>query len=425
MKVQSIDSVNKMEYDISDLASKAKQAYYLLSIASTEQKNKALIRAAELLEENQAEILSVNQQDIIAAKAKKIGDALIDRLLLTKERISGISNSLIAISELDDPVGKITFENKRPNGLLIERKTIPLGVIGIIYESRPNVTADAWALCLKSGNAALLRPGSESFLTSRKIMQYLKQALKEAALPEDAITMIPTKDRDAIDEMLQLDEYIDVIVPRGGRGLIEKVLSISKIPVFRHLDGNCHTYIHEDADLEKAIKILVNAKMRRTGICGATESVVIDRKVAEKAIPEICKNLSMCEICGDQLAQKYSTVILPASEEDYKAEYLDKKISIKIVEDISEAIRHINKYSSSHTEAIITENHQAAEQFLNSVDSAIVMHNSSTQFADGGEFGLGAEIGISTGRMHARGPVGLEQLVTYKYLVYGNGQIRD
>jgi glutamate-5-semialdehyde dehydrogenase len=415
-----------LEQEIIKIAKQARSAYQILANASTNQKNKALTIAAKLISKNSDAILAENIKDLQQAKDKNLSDALIDRLALNEARITAIANSLIEISKLPDPVGKITFDTTRPNGLNIKRITIPLGVIGIIYESRPNVTADAWSLCLKSGNSALLRPGSESFNTSSKIMTILQQALEQADLPKNAISMLPSKDRAGVDIMLGLEDYIDVIIPRGGRKLIEKVSNNSKIPVFKHLDGNCHTYIHAKAELSKAIKVTVNAKMRRPGICGATESLIIDKDIAADFVPKISEELTklQCEIRGDAESRSLATEIKPAREDDYAAEYLDKIISIKIVTNIDAAIAHINKYSSKHTESIITEDAQAAQQFMQQIDSAIVIHNSSTQFADGGEFGLGAEIGISTGRMHARGPVGLEQLVTYKYLVHGDGQIR-
>lgn len=410
-----------------NLAINSRNAYLQLSNINTIHKNNALITASKYIKQHQEAILNANKQDIEFAKSKNHNTAFIDRLTLNKERIEGMCNTLIAVSELDDPVGKITYQATRPNGLTITRKTIPLGVIGIIYEARPNVTADSWALCIKSGNAAILRPGSESYNTSKKIMEILQQATIDAKLPQDSIAILPSSDRELVDIMLELDEYIDVIVPRGGKNLITAVSNKSKIPVFKHLDGNCHTYIHQDADLDKAINILHNAKLRRPGICGATESVVIDQQILPQIIPLIEKKFAPlnCEIRADKTACSYSNYFKLATEQDFYTEYLDKVFSIKTVSGLDEAIAHINQYSSKHTEAIITENETAKENFLALVDSAIVMHNTSTQFADGGEFGLGAEIGISTGRMHARGPVGLEQLVTYKYLVQSNGEIRN
>lgn len=409
-----------------NIATNARNAYLELSNSTTEQKNACLITAGKYIEKYKDDILAANKQDIELAKSKNHNSAFIDRLTLTSDRIDGICNSLIEVSKLDDPVGKITYQSTRPNGLTIIRKTIPLGVIGMIYEARPNVTVDSWALCMKSGNAVILRPGSESYNSSKKIMEILQQAVIDSKLPKDSIAILPSSDRELVNTMLELDQYIDVIVPRGGKNLIAAVSEKSKIPVFKHLDGNCHTYIHKNANLEQAIDILYNAKLRRPGICGATESVVIDKEILAKIIPLIEEKFLTvnCEIRADEQACKYSKNFKSATDEDFYTEYLDKIFSIKTVANIDEAITHINQYSSKHTEAIITDNKTAQEEFLAKVDSAIVMHNTSTQFADGGEFGLGAEIGISTGRMHARGPVSLEQLVTYKYQVLGNGQIR-
>ena len=411
---------------ILDIAQKARAAYLRLANSTTEQKNQALLLASKYIKENMTQILAANQKDINFAKNKQHNNAFIDRLILTEARISDMCKSLEEISKLDDPVGKITYNKTRPNGLKVLRRTIPLGVIGMIYEARPNVTSDSWALCVKSGNAVILRPGSESYQTSQAIMNIIKNAVRDAGLPANSIAMLPSSDRELVNIMLACDEYIDVIVPRGGKNLIRAISEKSKIPIFKHLDGNCHSYIHQDADLEQAVEIIYNAKLRRAGICGATESVVIDKEIISQVIPLIIAKFSPanCVIKGDQEACKYSDYIIPATEDDYYTEYLDKIFSIKTVDNIDMAIEHINKYSSKHTEAIITDNILARDKFLAMVDSAIVMHNTSTQFADGGEFGLGAEIGISTGRMHARGPVGLEQLVTYKYQILGAGQLR-
>ena len=350
---------------------------------------------------------------------------MIDRLALDTKRIEGMAKGLEDIAALPDPVGKILTDWTRPNGLHISRVSVPLGVIGVIYESRPNVTADAGGLCLKSGNAVILRGGSESFHSSQAILNCLQTGSKVAGLPEHAIQSIPTTDRAAVGEMLKLDQYIDIIVPRGGKGLIRRVMEESRIPVIKHLDGNCHTYIHADAKADMALSITMNAKMRRTGVCGATETLLIDRSVAKTMLPSIAGALQKagCELRGDAEASG----IFPmktATAEDWGTEYLDAIIAVKIVEGLEGAIAHINKYGSQHTDAIITENAAAAETFLNGVDSAIAVHNASTQFADGGEFGMGAEIGISTGKLHARGPVGVEQLTTYKYKVEGSGQVR-
>jgi glutamate-5-semialdehyde dehydrogenase len=411
---------------LTELAKKSRAAYLKLANSTLEQKNKALLYASELIMQHSAEILEVNHQDVVLAKNNNKNISFIDRLRLNNKLLQGICDSLVEISKLPDPVGNITYDHTRPNGLKIIRKTVPLGVIGIIYESRPNVTVDSWALCLKSGNAAILRPGSESYNSSKKMMEILQIALKKANLPEDTIAILPSAERKLVEMMLKLDQYIDVIIPRGGKNLIKAISQNSLIPTFKHLDGNCHSYIHKDANLDKAVEIIFNAKLRRVGICGATESVIVDEEIAAKIIPLLVAKFSIedCQIFADSEACKYSDYLQLAQEEDFYKEYLDKAFSLKIVKDIDSAIEHINHYSSKHTEAIITENASARDKFLAYIDSAIIMHNSSTQFADGGEFGLGAEIGISTGRLHARGPVGLEQLVTYKYLVLGQGQVR-
>lgn len=408
------------------IAKEAKAAAEILRLAETEKKNKALNFAAIELRKNAAKIIAANKIDLEFAKSAGKTKAMLDRLLLDEKRIDGIAKSLEEIAKLPEPVGKVLSEWERPNGLKISRVSVPLGVIGIIFEARPNVTADAGSLCLKSGNAAILRCGSESLNSSLAILECLQAGLKEAGLPENAIQLIPTKEREAVGEMLKLHEYIDIIVPRGGKDLIKRVMNESKIPVIKHLDGNCHTYIEKSAKEEMARKVLLNAKMRRTGICGATETLLIDEEIATKLLPKIAADLANagCEMRGDKESQKIDSRIKAASEEDYYTEFLDSIIAIKIVKNVDEAISHINKYGSEHTDAIITENDALAEKFLNGVNSAIAVHNASTQFADGGEFGMGAEIGISTGKLHARGPVGVEQLTTYKYILKGDGQIR-
>ena len=407
------------------IAQQAKKAASIMALSTTEQKNKALIAAAKALRDSKTVILKANQKDTELAKQNGISGAMLDRLVLDKKRIESMAKGLEDIAALPDPVGKKLADWTRPNGLKISRVSVPLGVIGVIYESRPNVTADAGALCLKSGNAVILRGGSESFHSSQAILSCLQAGLKIAGLPEAAIQSIPTTDRAAVGEMLKLDQYIDIIVPRGGKGLIRRIMEESRIPVIKHLDGICHTYVHSDAKVDMARDIVLNAKMRRTGVCGATETLLIDRAVAKTMLPSIAESLQKagCELRGDAEAVS----IFPmksATEEDWGTEYLDAIISVKVVEGVEEAVTHINTYGSQHTDAIITENAEAAEQFLNGVDSAIAVHNASTQFADGGEFGMGAEIGISTGKLHARGPVGVEQLTTYKYKVEGNGQVR-
>ena len=409
-----------------EIGKNAKNACAELLLASPETKNKALLEAAKSLRKNKDKIISENIKDIENAKAKNEKDSFIDRLKLDEQRIDAIAEGLESIAELDDPVGDELARWQRPNGLDISRVRVPLGVIGVIYESRPNVTADAGALCLKSGNASILRGGSESFYSSSAIIESMHDGLRAAGLPISAIQSVPTSSRDAVGRMLQLNEYIDVIVPRGGKGLIKRIIDESKIPTLQHLDGNCHSYVNKDADLNKAFSIVENAKMRRTGICGATETLVVDREVASEFLPKMIDIFteSNCEVRGDEEVVNLDTRVIKAMEEDWDTEYLDSIISVKIVEGLDEAISFISQHSSHHTDAIITENEKAAEEFFTRIDSAIVMQNSSTQFADGGEFGMGAEIGIATGKLHARGPVGVEQLTTFKYVVRSEGSIR-
>jgi glutamate-5-semialdehyde dehydrogenase len=404
----------------------AQDAARLLARASTEAKNQALRAAAQKLRENRATVLEANARDLAEADAKDISKPLRDRLVLNDDRLEGMAAGLETIADLPDPVGAVFWETERPNGLRIERVRVPLGVIGIIYESRPNVTADAGALCLKSGNAAILRGGSESFYSSQAIVACLHEGLRAAGLPEAAIQLVPTRDRAAVGAMLTMNETINIIVPRGGRSLIERVQKESRVPVIAHLDGNCHVYINKNADPDKAVALVHNAKMRRLSICGAAESLVVDKAVASTIAPKLIDDLSAagCEIRGDAAAQALDSRVVPASDEDWSTEYLDAVISLRIVDGIDAAIEHIERYGSHHTDSIVTEDPDAAAQFLAEVDSAIVLHNASTQFADGGEFGMGAEIGISTDRLHARGPVGLEQLTTFKYRVHGTGQVR-
>ena len=423
-------SLAESQQDVHDvmmaLGAAAHAAARGLAQASTDAKNRALTHAAQEIRRQAGAIMAANARDLAAADAKGITSALRDRLALNEQRIEGMARGLEDIARLDDPVGEVFWETTRPNGLRITRVRVPLGVIGIIYESRPNVTADAGALCLKSGNAVILRGGSESFHSSRAIVDCLHGGLRAAGLPEEAIQLVPTRDRAAVGEMLTMNQYINIIVPRGGRSLIERVQRESRIPVIAHLDGNCHVYVHEDADPEMAVGIIHNAKLRRLSICGAAESLVIDRKIAAKVVPLIVDDLSAggCEIRGDADAQSIDGRILSATEADWSTEYLDAVISMRIVEGIDQAIEHIERYGSHHTDSVVTNSESAANRFLANVDSAIVLHNASTQFADGGEFGMGAEIGISTDRLHARGPVGVEQLTTYKYIVHGSGQVR-
>jgi glutamate-5-semialdehyde dehydrogenase len=405
----------------------AREAARALALASTEAKNRALEAMAARLEAGARKILDANAQDLDAARAKGRDQAFLDRLMLNPARVAAMAKGIREVAALPDPVGQVIALWTRPNGLEISRVRVPLGVIGIIYESRPNVTADAAALCLKSGNAVILRSGSESFLTSLVIANLLTEGVAEAGLPREAIQLVPTVDRSAVGFMLQgLGGAIDVIVPRGGKDLVARVQSEARVPVFAHLEGVCHVYVHAPADLDMAKKIVLNAKMRRTGVCGATETLLVDRKAAPTHLAPLVKMLieAGCEVRGDAETQKADVRVKAATEEDWPKEFLDAIIAVKVVDGLDEAMEHIAHYGSQHTEAIVTEDERAAEQFLSCVDSAIVLHNASTQFADGGEFGMGAEIGIATGRFHARGPVGVEQLTTFKYVVRGQGQIR-
>lgn len=406
---------------------KAKVANARLSTASNEEKNDALNSMADQIEKNRAKILLENKKDIEIAKSNDISSAMIDRLSLNETGIKNIASSIRNVAKLNDPVGRILDSWDRPNGLHIKRVSIPIGVIGIIYEARPNVTADAASLCLKSGNASILRSGSDSFHSSFAIYESIKNGLKTTSLDDNSIQFVPTKDREAVGLMLGgLNSNIDVIVPRGGKSLVSRVQNEAKVPVFGHLEGICHVYVNADADIEKAIEVTANAKMRRTSICGAAETLLIDKSIYKDYLPKILAKLNSlgCEIRGDLDVKSVFADAKEISEEDWSTEYLDAIISVKVVADIDEAISHIKKYGTGHTEAIITENETSAEYFFKHVDSSIILLNASTQFADGGEFGFGAEIGISTGRMHARGPIGLEQLTTFKYTVYGNGQTR-
>ena len=398
-----------------------------LALAPSDVKNAALHAMAKAVRGAEAGILSANAHDLDAARAAGQTSAFIDRLTLTPDRIEAMAQGLEAIAALPDPVGETAASWDRPNGLRIERVRVPIGVIGIIYESRPNVTADAGALCMKSGNAAILRGGSDSYETSSVILACLRAGLEENSLPADAIQMVPTTDRTAVGMMLKgLDGNVDVIVPRGGKSLVARVQDEARVPVFAHLEGLCHVYVDAAADLDMARDIAVNAKMRRTGICGAAETLLIDRACAETHLQPIADALiaAGCEIRGDDGARALDTRIAPAREEDWSTEYLDSIISMKLVDGVDGAIGHIGDYGSDHTDCIVTDDDGTANRFLTRVDSAIVLHNASTQFADGGEFGMGAEIGIATGKLHARGPVGLEQLTTCKYVVRGAGQTR-
>ncbi len=405
----------------------AKNASQILSMSSENIKNKALTNMADTILKQCDNILEANKLDMENAKKKGISEAFLDRLLLDSKRVESISEGLKSIVELSDPVGEEIARWQRPNGLDISRVRTPLGVIGVIYESRPNVTADAGALCLKAGNAVILRGGSESFNSSAAIHNCLEKGLEDSNLPKESIQIIPTIDRDAVGYLLEgLNGNIDVIVPRGGKSLVERVQNEAKIPVFGHLEGICHLYVDEHADPIKAEEIVINAKMRRPGICGAAETLLIDEKVNKDLILKLISSLkdNGCEVRGCEKSQLIDDNLIPANREDWSTEYLDSIISLKIVNGIEDAINHINEFSTNHTDSIITENKEIAEKFMREIDSAIVMHNASTQFADGGEFGMGAEIGIATGRFHARGPVGVEQLTSFKYVVRGSGQTR-
>ncbi len=404
----------------------AKAAAGLLARASGEAKNRALAAAAESLRQRRPTILAANRRDMEEGQAKGLSEAMLDRLMLDDGRIEGMARGLEDIARLEDPVGTVLARWRRPNGLDIARVRVPLGVVGIIYESRPNVTADAGGLCLKAGNAAILRGGSESFNSSGAIMESLRHGLAAADLPDASLQQAPTPDRAAVGAMLGMTGVIDVIVPRGGKSLIERVTAESKVPLFKHLEGICHTYVDAAADLEMARRVVVNAKMRRTGICGATETLLIHEAVAASHLPPIIEDLvaAGCEVRGDAPTRALDTRVVPATDADWDAEYLDSIISVRVVADVGAAMEHIRRHGSQHTESIITGDAAAAETFLDGVDSAILLHNASTQYADGGEFGMGAEIGISTGKLHARGPVGVEQLTSFKYVVRGSGQCR-
>ena len=417
----------ELEKELILMGKNARKASQILTLANSDLKNNALEAMAVDIEKNKENILEANIKDVEKAKANNISKSFLDRLILNDERIESISDGLREIIKIEDPVGQTMSKWDRPNGLNIERVRTPLGVIGVIYESRPNVTADAGALCLKAGNAVILRGGSESYYSSNAIYNSLKNGLIKAGLPEHSIQIIPTTDRNAVGYLLSgLNDSIDVVVPRGGKSLVERVQNEAKVPVFGHLEGICHVYIDKDADVKKAIEVTVNAKMRRTGICGAAETLLIDKENADIFLPKLAEALEDldCELRGCNNSLKIINDMIPAEENDWSTEYLDAIISVKIVDGIRGAIDHINSYSTSHTDSIITENIKTADIFLKEIDSAIVMHNASTQFADGGEFGMGAEIGIATGRFHARGPVGVEQLTSFKYIVRGSGQVR-
>ncbi|MFC4173778.1 glutamate-5-semialdehyde dehydrogenase [Microvirga sp. GCM10011540] len=412
---------------MNEIGRRARQAARRVGLATAEEKNAALMAMAARIRGRSGAILAANAEDLAEARAKGQTPAFIDRLTLDPNRLEEIAAAVESIARLPDPVGRLLARFERPNGLLIERVSTPLGVIGVIFESRPNVTADAGALCLKAGNAAILRTGSESFRTSLAIAEAMGEGLMQAGLPADAIVLVPTRDRAAVGAMLSgLGGNIDVIVPRGGKSLVARVQEEARVPVFAHLEGICHVFVHEKADLDMARRIVLNAKMRRTGICGSAETLLVDRACAATHLKPLISTLleAGCAVRGDEAAQAVDPRVTPATEEDWRTEYLDAIISVRVVDGLEGAIAHIEAFGSHHTDSIVTDDAAAAERFMAEVDAAIVLHNASTQFADGGEFGFGAEIGIATGRMHARGPVGVEQLTSFKYRVLGSGQTR-
>lgn len=418
------DTAASLAEQMTALGQRAQAAAAALAVTTPQQRTAALLAMAEAVTAATPLILAANAEDMAAAR--DLSPALRDRLLLDEKRISAIVGGLKDIAALPDPLGEVMEEWERPNGLQFKKVRVPLGVIGIIYESRPNVTADAGALCLKSGNAAILRGGSESARSSAALLTALRQGLTTAGLPADILQSLPTTDRAAVGLLLGLTAYVDVIIPRGGKGLIERVAAESRIPVIKHLDGNCHTYLHAAADPAKAVPVTLNAKLRRTGVCGATESLLIDRQILGSTGADVVRALldAGCEVRGDSAVQTLDSRVRPADEADWGTEYLDRIISAATVDGVTDAVAHINRYGSHHTDAILTEDATAAGIFTTGVDSAIVLVNASTQFADGGEFGFGAEIGISTGKLHARGPVGAQHLTSYKYIVTGHGTVR-
>ena len=426
MSVAQTAQPHDIRAEMMALGQAARTAGAVLANATTKTKNAFLLAAAGAIRSNADKLLAANATDMAAMRESGATDAFLDRLALNDDRIEDMAKGLEDIAGLPDPVGQVIGEWTRPNGLRISRVRVPLGVIGIIYESRPNVTADASALCVKSGNAAILRGGSDSFHSSRAILNCMTHGLKVAGLPETCVQLVPTRDRAAVGEMLTMTDYIDVLVPRGGKSLVARVAAESRVPVIKHLDGICHVYIDRAADPDKADAIAFNAKMRRTGICGAAETLLVHKDAVAATLPRIIDHLAEagCEIRGDEATRAVDARVIPATDADWDTEYEDKIISVRVVDDEARAIDHIAAHGSHHTDSIVTEDDAAAEKFLNEVDSAIVLHNASTQFADGGEFGMGAEIGISTGKLHARGPVGLEQLTSYKYVVRGQGQVR-
>ncbi len=409
---------------IAELGKQSRAAARKIASAPTDQKNKAIVAAADALIQNRAEIEAANREDVTEARTAGKPDAFIDRLMLNADRIAAMADAMHVVAELPDPVGRTLADIQRPNGLNIRRIATPIGVIGMIYESRPNVGADASALCLKSGNAIILRGGSDSRRSSRAIVGCVRTGLREADLPAAAVQMIDTPHRSAVGALLRATDVVDLVIPRGGKSLVQLVRDEARVPTLLHLDGNCHSYVHAAADIAKAVAVIVNAKQRRFGVCGATESIVVDSAIARDFLPRLVDALHGCDVRGDVAARKIEPKIGEAVETDWDMEYLDNILSVKVVENLDAAIDWVSAHSSGHTDAILTEDQDAADAFLSRIDSAVVMHNASTQFSDGGEFGMGAEIGIATGKIHARGPVGLEQLTTFKYQVRGDGQTR-
>ena len=425
--LKAIDGTADLPALMNDLAARARAAARVLSLAPSEQKNRALESMERAIRANAQAILAANAEDVAEVRAGGATAAFIDRLTLTQARVDAMADGVAIVREIADPVGVITESWQRPNGMIIERVRVPLGVVAVIFESRPNVAADAGVLCLKSGNAVILRGGSDSFRSCRAIHDCLVQGLREAGLPEASITLVPTRDRAAVGLLLTgLNGGVDVIVPRGGKSLVARVEAEARVPVFAHLEGVNHVYVDRAANLEMAKKIVLNAKMRRPGVCGAAETLLVDRAGAAANLKPLVEMLIDvgCEVRGDEAVQRIDARVKPAAEQDWDAEYLDAIIAAKLVDGVDGAIAHIHNHGSHHTDAIVTEDNEAARKFLNEVDSAIVLHNASTQFADGGEFGFGAEIGIATGKFHARGPVGVEQLTTFKYRIHGSGQTR-
>jgi glutamate-5-semialdehyde dehydrogenase len=425
--LKAIDGNADLPALMNDLATRARAAARVLSLAPPEQKNRALEAMERAIHANASAILAANAEDVADVRAAGETGAFIDRLTLTQARVDAMADGIATVRNIADPVGVVTESWQRPNGMTIERVRVPLGVVAVIFESRPNVAADAGVLCLKSGNAVILRGGSDSFRSCRAIHECLVQGLREAGLPEAAITLVPTRDRAAVGLLLTgLNGSVDVIVPRGGKSLVARVEAEARVPVFAHLEGVNHVYVDRAANLDMAKSIVLNAKMRRTGVCGAAETLLVDRAAAATSLKPLVEMLieAGCEVRGDEAVQRIDGRVKPASEEDWDAEYLDAIIAARVVDGVGGAIAHIHDHGSHHTDAIVTEDEKAAQKFLNEVDSAIVLHNASTQFADGGEFGFGAEIGIATGKFHARGPVGVDQLTSFKYRIHGSGQTR-